>query len=489
MDILLSGKEKSVDKEYCYCKEIIEKKLIGNNVAKAMAAISVASSLLYEWNQRYTDDYLETAVSMVAQTTSTDEIHNMKPRKNTVLFYDGFGLDTRGLALIYLKALVHSKWKIYYVVPYHSKRLQPQIDKIIDGKNIEKIYCKHSKHEKKLKELQQIFCCIKPEKAFLYTSPYDVASIVAFMQMENVVKYQINLTDHAFWLGIHAFDYCLEYRNYGASISFNERGIKRSQIIMLPYYPVLDKDVAFQGFPFEAEGKKIIFSGGALYKTIDKNRTYYKIVSLIMEDNPDTVFLYAGVGDDTYLKELMVAFPERVFHIEERTDLYQIMIRVTLYLSTYPMAGGLMLQYAAVAGKLPISLRHGNDNGGVLINQDKLGIEYNSLDELVKDVNRLLSDDDYRKKRELLLEGCVISESAFEDELLNIVEYSYSKYNSDLLPIDTTQFRKEFAERFDLNSFKTKIANRSNVALLREYGEAYYDKIREGILRGLRSRL
>ena len=60
------------------------------------------------------------------------------------------------------------------------------------------------------------------------------------------------------------------------------------------------------------------------------------------------------------------------------------MEKCTLYLNTYPMFGGLMMRYAAMAGKIPITLKHGKDADGILIDQSKRKIEYASYFQLGK---------------------------------------------------------------------------------------------------------
>lgn len=476
-----ANKYEIVDAEYNRLKTIIEKSIMSENFEKALAAISVAGSLLYSWNQRYVDNFLEESILKIAERTTTSTIRDADQRNDTILFYDCFGLDTRGLAVIYLKALAHIGNKVYYVVPITAKDKQPEIDKVICDSNVKRVYYSSNRYYDKLKELQEIFNEYKPSKAFLYTLPDDSAGIAAFMQMKKVVRYQINLTDHAFWLGKNAFDYCLEFRNYGASISLNERGISKDRIALMPYYPYIDKKYGFQGFPFETEGKKIIFSGGALYKTIDSTGTFYYIVSEILKKNKDVIFLYAGSGDDFYLKQLQTKFVNRIFYIKERKDLYQILRHVTLYLSTYPMMGGLMMQYAALAGKIPVTLWHGDENSGILINQESRRIEYKDKEELISDVNRILNDSHYREEREALLEGSVISEQEFYEELRNVIDKQRTKYNIDFFSVDSRRFRQDYVDRFSFDNFLKNIPTKRNVSLIREYREQFINRIRGGI--------
>lgn len=475
-------KKELVDSEYNKCKRIMEKAFHDCNYEKAMAAISVASSLLYLWNQRYTDDFLEKSIAEVAERTITPELFDLNC-EDTIVFYDSFGLDTRGLAHIYLKALTRINSKVVYITTMKAKGNQPEIDKVIENSHIKKVYFSANKHYQKLKELQELFCTIKPSKAFLYTTPDDSAGIAMFMQLKNTIRYQINLTDHAFWLGVNAFDYCLEFRNYGASISFNERRIPKEKLILLPYYPTSNKDADFQGFPFDIKGKKVVFSGGSLYKTIDKEGTYYYMVSEILKNNHDCLFVYAGTGDDTYLNGLSEVFPNRVFHIPERKDLFQVMKHSTLYLNTYPVCGGLMMQYAAEAGKIPLTLRHGYESDGILIQQKKRKIEYCTAEELIRDVNELLNDDQYLCERESLLAGSVLDSDEFENAVDSIVRTNSTRYRIEVDSIDTKEFRDEYVERFDFNDFYSSISNARNVSLLFEYKDAFVNRVRGDITR------
>lgn len=478
------NKEDYVSHQYDKCKDIIVSSLNKGDYERALAAVSAGSTLLYLWNQKYTDDFLEKAEVEISKRTYSEDFNFLKKAsKDTVLFYDNFGLDTRGLALIYLKALVSTGKKLIYVTTSGGEGKQPEIDQVLNSTtNTEKVYfSKNSSYSKKVYELQKIIIKYKPSYAFLYTSPEDSAGITVFTQMDGfVTRYKINLTDHAFWLGVNAFDYCVEFRNYGACISAKERGIGKEKEILLPYYPVIDKEATFQGFPFDSKNKKIIFSGGSLYKTIDEQLTYYHMVEEILNKNKDTVFLYAGSGDDTFLRNLQSKFKGRVYHIAERKDLYQLMQHVTLYLNTYPLLGGLMTQYAAVAGKIPITLTHSDDSKGILINQDNREIEYDDPNVIVNDVTRLLSDEDYLKSREEKLKGSVISEEKFNEEVASLTDHNSTSYKIDFVSIDTRVVKEEYKNRFKKEDFEYSVASLMNRSLAIDYLGNYVKKIIDG---------
>lgn len=440
------------------------------NYEKALAAIAAGGSILYTHNQYYTDQVFEQQLLSVEAGALSGIPKHFAPEQNTVLFYDGFGLDTRGLALIFVKALARLGYRVVYLVPATALGTQPNIQKAVEGLDV--TWCGIDTRRSHLAWAQQIcraFVEYKPANAFFYTRPDDVSAAIAFGHFAGTVtRYQIDLTDHAFWLGIHAFDYCMALRDVGAKIACHYRGVPKEKLVLLPYYPTIDYSAPFQGFPFDAEGRQVMFSGGALYKTLgDGDNTYYKMAGALLEKHPDLVFLYAGTGDDSQLKLLAQRFPDRVYHIAERSDLYQVIRHSVLYLNTYPMFGGLMMHYAAAAGRLPLTLKHGHDADGLLLDQPKLGIEYDTPDALVEDADRLLRDPAYRQQREARLEGCVLTEQRFEENLKYLLTERRTEFTCGLEPIDTRQFRAEYDRRFRCHpTVREAVASKRKRALL-----------------------
>lgn len=436
---ILRKLESIANKSYRNCKYEI-----------CLEAIMASSFLQYEYNQNFTDCNLEKLIEKISNQMGRCE--NRERDNNTVFFFDGFGYDTRGLGLIYLKALLHIGKKVVYIVPERAIGKQKQIDKETKGYDFIRIFIPY-----KLSYMKQINFIIgqyerfNPAIAFFMTLPYDVAAAVAFCRMTGTCRYQINLTDHAFWIGRNAFDYCIEFRDYGYEISKKYRMIDEKKLIKLPFYPYYDIDKEFEGFPFidqKYKKAKIIFSGGDLYKTISIDGTYYWIIEKILSRFSDVIFIYAGKGDNQYLMRLSSKFPKRVYHILERSDLFQVMKHAYLYLNTYPLLGGLMTQYAVIAGKLPITLKHEQDGEGILINQDKLEIFYNSVDELIEDVYRMIEDESYLHEKEKSIEKSVISPLKFEKEVRKIVEKKQSGFPVKAINIDLHSIRREYRDRF-----------------------------------------
>mgnify|MGYP000001929669 CR=1 FL=1 len=462
-------------------KKIIEQSIKNKNYEKAMAAIAACAQILYIWNQKYIDLDLEKKIEYLAKVLIPLKINKNMINKNVILFYDNVGEDTRGLSCIYLKALVNLGFKIIYLVSDKKEKKQPEISKILNKDNVICETFSEKKYIKKMLDINSIFYKYKPEIAFFYSTNNDIAGAVVFKAYENIVRrFQINLTDHGYWLGSSMIlDYCIEFRDYGAYISNKYRKIEKEKLIKLPFYPYFNKELSFKGFPFDAKNKKIIFSGGSLYKTLgDKDNTYYKIINNILSKHLDVIFLYAGSGKSDELNKLLKLYPNRVYQIAERKDLYQLMTHVTLYLNTYPILGGLMTQYAAIANKIPITLMRKNDVfDGFLVKQQERKIEYTNVDELLKDVDKLLEDEHYRHLRERNLIGSIISEEDFKNAVYDIISKNNTKYDILYKEYHVKEFLKGYVDRADYNDIAfASVAKNSNIILLNNFLDLFIKK-------------
>lgn len=454
-----------VEKLVSYIKNVIEKELDRKNYEMVLELISNAAIILYNTNIYYADDDLEKYLKKISDNLCLEKF-NTKDTTNTVIFFDGFGINDRGLAQIYLKSLCSANHVVYVTFEDCIAGI-PDIVNIINASK-SKISCidrKTANYISQIEQLNSIVLKEKPKAFFFYSVPDDVVATVIMNVYRGVTKrYQINLTDHAFWLGSRCIDYCIEFRDYGASVSKYYRGIEENKIVKLPFYPILHEERQFQGYPFKVKDtQKVIFSGGALYKTLGGDNKYYEIVDYLLKNYNDIIFWYAGNGDDRELKKIIDKYPERVYHTGERSDLYQVLKHSVFYLSTYPVCGGLMYQYAAKAGKVPLTLRYDEMTDGFLLNQDSSNIEFDSMDCLFEEAHRLLIDEKYRKSRALEMQNSVISESAFHNCLFQILEEGTSTYDINHNFIDTSTFRNEYLKRQVPADLDVLIANRKNM--------------------------
>lgn len=458
------------------------------NYDLSLQAISASAQILHLYNQVYKDDELENMLFQISsKLVDYPEWDRENKSRKIILFYDGFGVDRRGIAIVMNNAIGLNEYKLIYISPLNTKGNQPTLEKTLAPFDVEWEYLDTDcSYTESVEQLTKILYKYQPDFSYFYTTPNDVVGVVVFDALKGkTFRCQLDLTDHAFWLGLNAFDLCSGGRQFSANIQHYFRDIPLEKMSLLDVNLLVD-DCEFQGLPFE-KNSRFIFSGGSLYKTLgDENNTFYRIIEHVLDAFPDIKFLYAGQGDDSQMRCLMNKYPERVFLISERPDFYQIIERCTLYLNTYPMFGGLMMRYSALAGKLPLTLKHGNDSDGILIDQNQRNIEYESFDELVQDIDKLLSDEDYLHSREKLLDGSVLTEECFVRNIRMMIEEHKTEFSyGDVVPVDTTQFRKEYLERFRYSDIAKAIASKRNTSLIKyfpgAFGYVLFIKIRKKI--------
>ena len=458
---------------------------------RALACLAACSQVLYDYNQVYTDRELEDAAKALGNRMREEHreaLDAYEPTAGKVLFYDGFGLDSRGVAKMYLNALLKNGYRVIYLIPETSRGNMPETEEILRGKDAVLYSYPRDSFGQWAEALAGIFLKEQPKAMLFYTTPYDASGAAAFAMMRGKAeRFLIDLTDHAYWLGTGSNDFFLGSREMSASNQLYGRGIPREKLIKLGVNLMVDEAEDPAGLPFDPEKTRYVFSGGELYKTLgDAENTYYRIVDHLLEGHPDLYFLYAGSGDDREMKKITGKYSGRAFRVPERKDFYSLIRHSVFYLNTYPMFGGMMMKYAAHCGRLPLTLRHENDSDGLLVDQESREIEYDTAGELMADADRLLADPDYLAAREKKLEGSTISEERFVKNLRGALEEHRTDYDHRYSRMDTARFQEEYLERFDPAAEAEKLTKaryRSIIPRVPELRKAAVGKIFRRMLR------
>jgi hypothetical protein len=463
---------KDVEKVYEKLKRCANQSFLHEDYDSNVKFIKAAARTAYYFNWIYADAELDQQIGRLGGTlVETSRFNAIEGR---VVFYDCFGWDRRGLTLQYVRALKSSNLEFLFVYEDRDatkcESIQAELD---DYENCEvyEVDLGVSLSER-LNSLYQAIAKYRPEKLLMHLTPWAVEAIAVFSVMPSVQKYQINLTDHAFWLGASIVDYSFEFREYGCTVSEQKRGLNRSQILLNPFYPI-ETEQSFEGFPVSATNKTVIFSGASYYKVYGRDYKYFRLVKKILDENPDVVICFAGEGEAGPLNRFIKKnhFEERFLLIGNRKDINEVFKNCDIYLATYPLTGGLMAQLAAVYGK-PILAYSSDDLAcnyveGIVCRNNKFKVTFQEDKEFFTEAENLIRNLDYRNSKGELLKQSLTNKTQFDanfhdlfvqadiGERYSIEKINYKKFTELYLDVENnyqSPFKRSILKTFRFKS-------------------------------------
>lgn len=427
---------KDIHNAYEYLVNYAAKKVRNGDRESALKVVDAAARLQYNYNELYKDERLEDLLKEISTYWNLSE--NIVAKQNVVLFYNFMTMDNRGLTQQYISALSEiPEVNVIYVTEeggnLKSKDTYDLLNKI--GATIYVLQTNKKKYVDLIDDFNSIIEKHKPSSVFLHIAPWTVVPIVSLYCYPSIRKYLINITDHTFGLGIKLVDQSIEFRSYGISLSKKYRGLDDDKICYLPYYPWVSDNVSFKGFPVDTDGKVLLFSGGDFYKITDKNNTFFHLIRRILELNRCALFFYAGIGDMLEIRKLISQYKleHRFFLLGHRDDISQVFQHSDIYIGTYPVAGGLMAQYAAYYSK-PIVALSLQRYRCVLVGEKEIDYGITSVDSFLEEVNRLINSNTYREEKGRLFNRSIISQKDFTTFVKLLCSHQksglqYSEYN------------------------------------------------------------
>lgn len=405
-------------------KKLAFKAFEAGNYEKSLSYIEKASILATQIMWRYADEELDSLQAQIAEKAINKSNKEYFADSKKVVFYDYFGA-THILTLQYIRALLKMNYEVLYIFEERDFDYSHLIKILSEYKEvtIEKIN-KDQTPLLKIQDIYQKIISFGADKLFLHINTVSACLPVLHHLPKEITKYYINLGDHAFWLGSTAIDYSFEFRSFGAVVSEEMRGLEKEQLLLLPYYPIVDKR-EFMGFPDEVKDKVIIFSGGDFYKTVDREDNYWKLCYNILSQNPNAVILYANKGINDYGNNLMHEFiiknrfENRFIPIGFRRDINEVMMHCDIYMGTFPMSGGLMSQHAAINAKpilqfYPTSLFPFEETESMICFREKFDISFTDEKRFLEEAKRLIDSETYRKKQGKKLQDAMITQDEFD---------------------------------------------------------------------------
>ncbi len=441
---------------------------------QTLSYLRFLSHLYWESNYKMTSDTVEEITAKTAyQILGDTTIENAD--KHRVCFYDFFGLYDRGLAMIYLHALIGLGYYVDYII-YEFVPMQYKFQEIFG--NDQSVCCKVIPRcgiVDRMRILQKYLKESSASSFFFYSVPDDVAGAGVFSTIKGkCLRYLIDLTDHAYWLGKCAADYIVGFRNYGYNIALQYRKIDSEKLLILPFYPDSREMYAFEGLPFDDRKRRFVFSGGSIYK-IDgaTNNLYEEIVRHILDQDSNMCFVYAGNGKSEILDRIKQGYPDRFYQIDERKDLDALLQRAYIYLSTYPLGGGVLTQFACKNGCIPITFC--DEPNGItdpktyLINPDKVHFSFYRKEDLFSEIDKLIHDNQYYDEAKKNLKDLVITKEEFQEQLQCILLRQRTKYQGIYESLNMTKFLDIYKKRFDYDRYSETICKSRNKYLYKHY--------------------
>lgn len=412
----------------------------------AILYIKAAAKTKYDFYLGYTDETIEEYLRILSrQIKRVAQFRVMK--KKRCVFYSFSIADNKGLTQQYIDALIANNYEFLLI------HIQD-----IEGENSEQIYKTLSTYKgaatiqvpkklsliKKSQWLYDTICKYGSDKLLMQLRPDSVFECIAFCALPPEIKrYNLNLTDHAYWIGKGCMDYTFEFRQYGCFLSTTQRGFNQDQVLLLPFYPVM-KHAPFEGFPFDVENKTVFFSGGAFYKVFDEEQTFFKLCRKILDATQDSVIIFAGSGDLSTMQKAISnnGLDGRFLLIGERHDILEVFKHVDIYINTYPFGGGLMTQYAAHCG-VPILNYLKSRIEGCVGQKHDIHFTSSSENDLINEAKRLCSDINYRQEKGQALRNAVISIDEFNRRFEIALEKKLSPTEINISGIVETKLDQE----------------------------------------------
>ena len=190
----------------------------------------------------------------------------------------------------------------------------------------------------------------------LHHHPDDVVPLVALATEDCPPVAVMNHADHVFWLGVSVADAVIDFREFGARLGRERRGVRQSLMFPLPLdltSPAPDRTEARErlGIP---EAEVMLLSIAAWHKYMPtKTHNFFRAANRVLADNPTARFYVVGVGERAF-RALGVPRHERVELLGVLSDPSVYQAAADLYLESFPIGSHMALFDTAARGVCPV---------------------------------------------------------------------------------------------------------------------------------------
>lgn len=422
---------KHIKRAYELAKRKAFEKFILGDYETCLQELKRLTVLPIQFNWIYRDDEIEMLMrNMSLNVFPINKNQPYQEKEQKVVLIDDF-CRSFILALQYIEAFSYANYEVLYITYKESTEAQERsiISKLQNYKNVTILVVETKAYIERAREIYNAIINFQASKVFLHTTEFSDSLLALYALPTQINRYMINLSDQRFWIGATAIDYSLEFRPFGATVSCEKRGLKKEQLLYVPFYPIDDKN-KFQGFPDATNGKVVIFTGGDLYKTLDPNYVYWKLIKNLLDQNPEAVVLFAikhniGTKASNHVRKFISenGFEDRFVSIGFRNDICEVFKHCDIFMGTCPTSGSLMSQLAALYSKpiLQFYLPETSDDETeqALCYNNNLTISYNDKKRFLEEARMLIQSEIYRKEKGCAIHQAMLKPHQFNDILLD----------------------------------------------------------------------
>ena len=443
---------------------------------QAVNDVKAAAEWAYNFNLFYADADADELLKQMADTL-IPRLHVSIGDVNRCVLIDSFCLDNRGLVLQYLRAMKKCEMRILYICTASTTSFGTDtLRELHEDIQAEALVLSEKSHDvlQQARLAAEAIAKFSPSRLFLHLSPWDGVALMACHAVEGPQKYNINLTDHAFWLGASFIDYNLEFRPYGMTVSIEQRHLNQNQLLSMPIYTINPSSHQFRGLPKLSERSVKVFTGGAVYKMLGKDDIFFRMMDVILDISPEVYIFVAGFGPNKQYDEKCQSMRngDRVIQIGIRDDIDAVFDHIDIFLGTYPTAGDLMNQYAAKHGK-PIIAYHDIDDAESVVEESLNHFQnhfrsYTSIEDMTAYAARLIHDEVFRRSEGLVLQEGLMTEDRFAEAFQKTITSHLPQWQWESDRIDYDAFFERYLELENANGFSaTKtLAKQQGLSLL-----------------------
>ena len=429
-----------IEKLQARMKKEISRAIKKNKLQYSIELIDAYADSCQRINNILRDDEIESYLRTISESYIDRECSLPELDAKTVVLYDQIG-TTICLGLQYLRALVDKGYNVVYI--YESPIHPIKSDMLEEVKKVCKDYYIFSsrkvfdlKGKYLANEIRRIILKYRPANIIMHQEATGALAMTLMYSLAGITRYKIIPGDHHFYLGYDCFDYFLDFRPFGWSTSHYERRLPIDKIINNTYYPIINDNLDFQGFPSDTDGKVIVLSGGASYKFEGSNVFYELLEHILTIDG--VVFVFMGKPTSKLVEMKNDSrYANKIFFLGYRKDFSQVLKKIHILFNSYPFSGGLFCQTAAYYQKPIIAYSKDSLRSENCV-EDILGLASNgsqitttSIESFKKQVEKLIEDHNYYIEKGNECKKMLVTKEYFDNRLDRILrgECEHIPYN------------------------------------------------------------